>query len=144
MDYQVIMVIGLPASGKSTYIKHLQNYLLCDDFITTFFNGEVLKKISEGHKVCLSDPRLCMMRVFEDVIRKIKPYTPTIKLILFENNPEKCIINSRTRNDKRDGQKMEQCILNYSKVYLLENYKNYDNDIETIQEKIEKKRFEAS
>ena len=54
------------------------------------------------------------------------------KLILFENSPEKCILNSRIRNDKRDGQKMEQCILNYSKEYLLENYKNYDHEILSI------------
>jgi cytidylate kinase len=123
----MLIIIGLAGSGKTTYFQqNLSNkYELFDDFISNFFDGEIIKKINE--EICLIDPRLCDFEMFKNVMIEIEKYIDRskIKLLLFENNPEGCILNSRMRHKKN----VEKMIEIYSKKYDLDNYRDYDYEI---------------
>ena len=120
----MLIIIGLAGSGKTIYFQqNLSNkYELFDDFITNFFNGEIIEKINE--EICLIDPRLCDYELFKKIMIEIEKFIDRsqIKLILFENNPERCLINSQMRQKKN----VEKMIEIYSKKYDLNNYKNYN------------------
>jgi hypothetical protein len=122
----IIIIIGLPASGKTTYFKNnkklFKDYIFHDDFISNFFNGELINDINSGNNVCICDPRLCNIQIFNKYINIIKDNK--IKLLLFENNKEKCLINAKSRNKK-----VYKTIELLSEIYDINNYKNYDYDI---------------
>lgn len=123
----MLIIIGLAGSGKTTYFQqNLSNkYELFDDFISNFFNGEIIEKINE--EICLIDPRLCDFEIFKNIMIEIEKYIDRsrIKLMLFENNPEQCLINSQMRKKKN----VEKMIEIYSKKYDLNNYRDYDYEI---------------
>jgi len=123
----MLIIIGLAGSGKTTYFQqNLSNkYELFDDFISNFFDGEIIEKINE--EICLIDPRLCNFELFKEIMMEIEKYInrDKIKLILFENNPEGCILNSRMRQKKN----VEKMIEIYSRKYDLDNYRDYDCEI---------------
>ena len=127
----LIIIIGLAGSGKTSYFKSNKDlrdkYEFHDDFIRNFFDGEVMEKIKEGKDICLADPRLCNPRIFNDFIKEIlKVLNKTeIKLLLFENNPERCLINA----NKRIGKNVTKMIETYSKNYNLDNYLEFDCEI---------------
>jgi predicted kinase len=128
----MLIIIGLAGSGKTTYFnQHLsKNYELFDDFITNFFTGEIIEKINED--ICLIDPRLCDFEIFKKIMMEIEKYVDKskIKLILFENNPERCLINSQTRKKKNVAKMIEI----YSKKYDLKNYQDYTYEIIKVYE----------
>lgn len=123
----MLIIIGLAGSGKTTYFQqNLSNkYELFDDFVSNFFNGEIIEKLNE--EICLIDPRLCDYELFKNIMNEIEKFIDRskIKLILFENNHEQCLINSRTRHKKN----VEKMIEIYSKKYDLDNYQDYDYEI---------------
>jgi adenylate kinase family enzyme len=127
----LIIIIGLAGSGKTCYFnsnEELRNkYEFYDDFLRNFFDGEVMEKISERRDVCLADPRLCNPKIFNDFIKEIlKVLDKTqIKLLLFENNPERCLINA----NKRVGKNVDKMIETYSKIYDLNNYQKFNHEI---------------
>jgi hypothetical protein len=114
----MLIIIGLANNKKTTYFQqNLSNkYELFDDFISNFFDGEIIEKINE--EICLIDPRLCDFEIFKNVIIEIDKYIDRskIKLLLFENNHKGCILNSRMRHKKN----VEKMIEIYSKKYDLE------------------------
>jgi len=124
----LIIIIGLPASGKTTYFNEnkllKEKYSFYDDFIFSFIDGELIEEIKNNNNVCITDPRLCNFEIFQNIIKIIKEYIDesNIKLILFKNNKEQCLINSKNRI-KKD---VEQTIHNYSSIYDINNYKNYN------------------
>jgi len=123
----MLIIIGLAGSGKTTYFQqNLSNkYELFDDFVSNFFDGEIIEKINK--EICLIDPRLCNFELFKEIMMEIEKYIDRskIKLILFENNPEGCLVNSRMRQKKN----VEKMIEIYSKKYDLDNYRDYDYEI---------------
>ena len=123
----MLIIIGLAGSGKTTYFQqNLSNkYELFDDFVSNFFDGEIIEKINE--EICLIDPRLCNFELFKEIMMEIEKYInrDKIKLILFENNPEGCLENSRMRQKKN----VEKMIEIYSRKYDLDNYRDYDYEI---------------
>lgn len=107
MFKQVVIIIGLPGSGKSHYaVKTFPQHTIHDDFLRHFYNGLALEQITKNEKVCLIDPRLS---VFTNIINRIIATTDisNIKVILFENSPEMCLTNINYREnhmrDHRDG-----------------------------------------
>ena len=128
----MLIIIGLAGSGKTTYYhKNLSyKYELYDDFISNFFDGEIIEKINED--ICLIDPRLCDFEIFKNIMLDIEKFIDKsqIKLLLFENNPERCLINSQMRKNKNVAKMIEI----YSKKYDLNNYKNYNYDILKVYE----------
>lgn len=123
----MLIIIGLAGSGKTTYFQqNLSNkYELFDDFVSNFFDGEIIEKIND--EICLIDPRLCNFELFKEIMMEIEKYIDRskIKLLLFENNPEGCLVNSRMRQKKN----VEKMIEIYSKKYDLDNYRDYDYEI---------------
>jgi tRNA uridine 5-carbamoylmethylation protein Kti12 len=127
----LIIIIGLPASGKTTYYNNNEelrnNYKFYDDFIFRFFDGDVIDDLKNGDSICVADPRLCnitifkrIMTIFEEYIDKTK-----IKLILFKNDKENCLLNAIRRKNKN----VEEMINEYSKIYNLEEYNKYNCEI---------------
>lgn len=132
MNHKIVIIIGLPGSGKTTYANTLTNYLIFDDFIRDFYNGEIIKFIKMGKYVCLNDPRLCIMNVFNRYIKEILTFVSIkdIHLILFENNPDICLKNIDNRIDNRKG--IKQSINQYSLYYDLNNYQKYSHTIKAV------------
>jgi hypothetical protein len=124
------IIIGLPASGKTTYYeKHFSNIKFYDDFITTFFDNELIEDLEVGIDICIADPRLCDIDRFRDYMRIFNKYVKKekIRLILFRNNPQNCLLNARKRGIK----KVEKMIEIYGhiynhEIYIQEGYEIYD------------------
>lgn len=112
------VIIGLPASGKSYLCKKFEKkgYVVYDDFISNFYNNELLNDDSE--KICIADPRLCNFETFSRFIRYFEDRD--IHLTLFENNPQLCFINCERRNT--NIMKIKHSIEFLSKIYNLNNY----------------------
>lgn len=141
MEIQCIILVALPASGKTKLCETYKElgYLIYDDFLQQFYNGEILEKLEQGNKVCLADPRLCIKEVFDRFIKKIQEFTENYFIICFENNPEHCLLNNLERYSGKDKQ-MEQFlvkeklgkdndIMRFSKLYDLSFYKRYPHKI---------------
>lgn len=116
----LIIIIGLPGSGKTTLASSkYKDYKLFDDFIFNFYNGEVISAIQSGDNVCLTDPRLCLPDIFNRYIETLQQYInkQNIKLIVFKNNPEQCKLNKPCRTPT---------INKYTKFYNIDTYKDFD------------------
>jgi len=126
----LIIIIGLPASGKTTYYEsNLSNngFKLYDDFISSFYDSDLIDDLKAKKKVCLIDPRLCDFNLFEKIIHGLKDYIDVSKmiLILFRNDKQKSIRYSRYRGDKE----VSGTINKYSAIYQPANYINYPHKI---------------
>jgi len=132
----LIIIIGLAGSGKTSYFNSNEilkdRYEFYDDFLRNFFDGEIMEKIRENKDICLADPRLCNFRIFDEFIQEILKIIDKsfIKLILFENNPERCLKNSNDRKGKNVAKMIEM----YSKIYDLNNYSGFDCEIIKVYE----------
>jgi predicted kinase len=112
---KLVVLIGLPGSGKTTLAKiEYPEYELFDDFISQFYNGKLAYALQNNKNVCVADPRLCVTEVFLKYMPLLEQYSYNLKIILFENNVETCLNNIKNR-DKRKG--IEDAINNYSKKY---------------------------
>ena len=122
----IVIVIGLPASGKTTYINSISknNDKYTDDFISNFFNGVLISKIKEiddNDDIYINDPRLCNISIFNrylKIIEEQKNKNTKIKLILFKNDKNKSLENSKKRNMKN----VEKSIEHLSNIYDIDNY----------------------
>lgn len=128
----ILIIIGLPGSGKTTYYNNnfSKNYKLYDDFISNFMDGDIINDIKNNVDICLIDPRLCNYNLFKSIINIIIEYIKpnNINLILFENMPNLCLINSQKRNKN-----VINSINKYTNIYNINNYihdiNNYNCEI---------------
>lgn len=116
----VRILIGLPGSGKTTFIKNsMEEYnsvfddILSPDDITRF-----IEACNEyGGLVVIADCNLCSpisMGLFENAVDVYIKREAKIEKIYFENNPDACRHNALMRNDGRD---VEGSITNLSREY---------------------------
>jgi len=122
----IIIIIGLPGSGKTTYSNKLKlnNYQIFDDFISNFFNGNLIAALKNYINICINDPRLCDINIFNKYIKIIQNFVSkeNISLVLFQNNYNACLKNLT------DIKKINS--LKYlSTKYDLDNYQLYNHII---------------
>lgn len=129
-DNMLVIIIGLPASGKTTYYENhykSKNFKIHDDFISSFYDGFLIEDLSNGLDVCITEPRLCnyerfvkFMEIFKKVINKKE-----ITVIIFKNDKNNCLINSKKRNEKAKTTKIvEGTIEFYSNSYDTDKFIN--------------------
>ena len=97
------IIVGLPGSGKSCYSKKLGPNVY-DDGI--FQVGAIIRDLDHKQEVIILDPS------FLRFIEHFKLYP--IKVIVFENEPETCLINVRSRMDSHKYMRniiIQNCIL---------------------------------
>jgi GTPase SAR1 family protein len=130
----IIILIGLPCSGKTTFLKSLKTYEIYDDFISTIYDGELFEAIEDPNKkICIADPRLCRYETFERYI-KIFEGKHNILLILFENNAVKCLKNLESRTTAKN---VTTEIEFFSKIYNIYKYKKYPHIVLSIKNLLE-------
>ena len=115
IQYKIILVIGLPASGKTTWSKkyaHENNFILIDD--PKSFENDILPYLKQDKNLIITDPHLCNKKVLDKAIEKILSIKDCIiEKVFFENDKDKALKNALTRKDK----KVESFIKELSKIY---------------------------
>ena len=92
---KITLVIGLPASGKTTYAKKLGGFLIDDP-----------KHLDELPDICehlvIVDPFFCITHILKKSIVKLseKYGECEITKIYFENDPDQCCKNAELREHK--------------------------------------------
>lgn len=98
------MIVGLPASGKTTFAKKfLENnpeFTLIDD-PTVADVGLIYSLLLEGKDIIVCDPHLCKESNREKVQLLFTVAGYEVFWTFFENNIDKCLKNVTLRNDGR-------------------------------------------
>ncbi len=97
----ILFIVGLPASGKSTLAKQINKdnngkYTIIDD--PKDFEKDVLQYLDRD--LIIVDPSLCIEKNRKSAVDMISKNNSdvTIDWIYFENNPDACLRNSHIRN----------------------------------------------
>jgi hypothetical protein len=107
-SFYVYLIVGLPSSGKSTYVEEIfqqPDDVIFDDPFLHYKSPEKFKDITntytlgdcykESLSVCINDPILCNTKIRHQLIGwLVEKYDAQIILWFFENNPEQCIKTS--------------------------------------------------
>jgi len=131
--YKLIIIVGLPCSGKTTLameINSCNNIKLFDDFISSFCNGKLVQALNDPlQKICINDPRLCDINTFKRYFIAIKNIVNEndIGVILIKPNINECLERNIIRNQIYNNKDVEFDIIKLSKIYNVQNYKNYVN-----------------
>lgn len=109
---KIILIVGLPASGKTTLIKNMKGHIF-DDINTLDGLPKILNK-----DLIIADVNFCVTEIRNKAVSILQGMYPNteIEYIFFENNPEKCFENVKKRNDNRE---VYGLILTYSKIYKI-------------------------
>lgn len=113
---EIIVIVGLPGSGKSTYIEqNFEGVFVCDDyhksgggsFETSVYYKDLVRTLAQGNNAVISDIAYCKDELLEEtasglltLIGRLK-INPRIKYLYFENDPDACKENIMRR--KREG-----------------------------------------
>lgn len=104
----IILIIGLPGSGKTHLGQKLQcelpKSLFIDDASSTLFNYEIwnLANSCDYENIILADCYLCISAHLEAALNMFINHNVT--RIYFENNPEQCLKNVQNRDNRNvDG-----------------------------------------
>ncbi|MFA6586226.1 MAG: AAA family ATPase [Candidatus Paceibacterota bacterium] len=123
----ITIIIGLPGSGKTTYIKNnseeFKNAVICDDyhkssykksheFKDSIYYQDLLTALKDGKDVVLTDIVWCKserLKILEENVKEVLEkleMKAKINYIYFENNREACKKNVLQRN--RSKEKVER------------------------------------
>ena len=119
---EVIIIIGLPGSGKSTLINSkinsasYRNYLVYDDWGKIFYGEkdiftnesryeELKQNLINGNSCILSCIFFCKFEYLKLTESTILSIAPNIKItkIYYENNPQNCEFNIKYRDEQKGG-----------------------------------------
>lgn len=97
----IIVVGGLPASGKTTYAKNLvlglDNYVLVDDLSLT--KESCLKYLKQKVNLVVIDPHF-VLKKFREKFEQEFSSVAEISYVMFENDKIQCLMNEELRPDK--------------------------------------------
>jgi guanylate kinase len=123
---KLIMIVGLPCSGKTTYINKYfvdKNYIIFDDMIKEKGNTKeaVIEALNKNNNVVVADPYLVMQDIRTAAKHSIQSKVKDVKIfwIYFENNLTKCLKNLERRIKKGDNRKVKEFIKSLSKEYTI-------------------------
>lgn len=118
---EIIVVIGLPASGKTEYCKILNlsfHGVIVDDNAMENNKRIIIDLIEDGRDFIYADAMLCIPKVinlFKSFVESIEGIS--VEYRYFENNLEQCLINSQKPN--RKYKKVDRFIKDCSEVYYI-------------------------
>lgn len=95
----VVCVVGMPGSGKTHYANSQSN-------ATTFIVDDIrdINELPENgvyERIFITDPFFCITSTREKADIYLSGKYDSVEWVFFENNPERCILNVRYRNDGR-------------------------------------------
>jgi hypothetical protein len=122
---QVTLVIGLPASGKSTYLEDFirdgvpvfDDFMKgssSDDFATCLHLQRIEGHLKAARDVVLADVRLTDPEFYGAVVSRLHSITPELRIrnVCFENNRDQCLANSAHRaNQQLENHLREQDLI---------------------------------
>ena len=119
---EVIFIIGLPGSGKSTLIEHYKthpfiDYKVYDDWMTWTYDDqekdfasdvnypELIQNIDQGSNLLISGIGFCDNEFLQKSEYYLKSKFPNLKItrVYFENDPVKAELNIRYRDEQNGG-----------------------------------------
>lgn len=96
---RAILVIGLPASGKTTYcinfIKQNSDFVFLDEP-----KSEAEIANNKYSNLIIASPFFCIRKNREQIKLVLEKYNFQVEMIFFEKNKEKALINNSKRNKK--------------------------------------------
>lgn len=100
---KIFIVLGLPGSGKSTYLKKFNDCYIMDDILSDWLNQfKIRDNINSSKNIVVADPRLCSMKTFKILldffINNVVSSESQIYFRYFENNSKQCLINIESRD----------------------------------------------
>jgi hypothetical protein len=134
MESEVVLIAGLPGSGKTAYLSRLSQdgWLIFDDFKAQAFEDcskfrssarfpELIRVLREDRNCAAADIYFCRISSREEAELDITAEVPDIKLSwrCFENEPSACEVNIRRRPGRTDLQRQQELkyLAEYSPIY---------------------------
>lgn len=129
MNKNVIFIVGLPCSGKSTLgkklLKETNNSIFVDDPKVDSLDT-ILEHLKNPtvETLIIADVSLCFpkLRAKANDIIKENYELSTITWIFFENSPEKCIVNYIHRKNFGDDRAVANAIMMYTREYIIPEF----------------------
>lgn len=103
---KVMLVIGLPASGKTHWAKQQAAKLLALGVTARVLDDpRTQEQLAEGlarpsHVLFITDPYLCQPVARKAALEILSAAGHQVDCVFFECNPEQCLANARLRPDK--------------------------------------------
>lgn len=120
-DKKIILIVGLPGSGKThlgeQLIQQYPSSIFIDDISVMVDSLTVLNDAIQSYDtIIISDTQCCIPEMLKQAKEYLEKTYPDIsKMVLFfENNPKQCIQNVQLRND---GREVFQSIKNLAIIY---------------------------
>lgn len=122
-DSKIVIILGLPYSGKSTYmVQNYENYVKYDDFLSTIYKFNLVDDLRKGSPIVLNDPRLCNKSDFDKLYDFLLDFVDPnqITIIKFKNDPIQCYKNSKKYSE-------------YNMENIIYQGKNYEETLESLE-----------
>jgi hypothetical protein len=133
---KLIVVVGLPGSGKSHYIKSPKTHstsVVAEDYMADSHNhgscftdsrhyDQLIHDLRHGKDCIIADIEFCAKSKQEEVEKEVRKCVPgvTIEWHCFENNPQQCAANVEQRSRNNAGEEKEK-IHRLSRIYHIPN-----------------------
>lgn len=99
---KINLLIGIPCSGKSTFLSKLNdNVVKIDDPTDLESVYQILDNVKNDQEVWISDPNFCQKHILDQCIQLLESkYNAEIELNYLDCNPEIAINRAKQRENK--------------------------------------------